>query len=288
MRREDSTASSLAAQESHEHELSAVRADLEAARAELDLARQEMESARAEQDASATSSKEEGSQVLEAAARRAAEAQQEAEALGRALQDARLERRQQQELASQQAEELQARVRLAVKEARALRNQVAELKGAIRVVVRVRPPPRRSGAQAREDVEALRVAPGATATGEGRLLVDTESGGTREGSRKSVRSFDVDSVHGPASTQEECFSEVRDSVASVVQGVDCAVLSYGQTGSGKTYTMLGPEEYSTHLAGEPGAAGGLQPAGDGAGPELAQAGLIPRAVLQLFEAAEEV
>jgi len=72
----------------------------------------------------------------------------------------------------------------AVREARALRLTIAELKGAIRVVVRVRPPPSRSGAaKVGNDSVAVHEVSQAQGIEGGRLLVDGSSGGTQDGAR---------------------------------------------------------------------------------------------------------
>lgn len=73
--------------------------------------------------------------------------------------------------------------------------------------------------------------------------------------------FTYDRVFGPASRQEEVFEEVSALVQSALDGYHVCIFAYGQTNSGKTYTMLG-------------------------GPAPEQAGIIPRALKQLFVEAQ--
>lgn len=74
-------------------------------------------------------------------------------------------------------------------------------------------------------------------------------------------SFTFDKVFGPSATQAEVFEEVSQLVQSALDGYKVCIFAYGQTGSGKTYTTLGT----------PG-----------------NAGLIPRAVEQLFTSAKSL
>jgi len=94
----------------------------------------------------------------------------------------------------------------------------------------------------------------------------------------------VDTVLGPSSSQQDSFEEVEDAVSAVVQGVDCALVCYGQTGSGKTHTMLGPDSYSEALSASLSAEtfGGTQDL------DHADAGIIPRSIQRVFDAAEEI
>lgn len=51
-------------------------------------------------------------------------------------------------------------------------------------------------------------------------------------------------VLSPTATQEDLFAEIEDLIYSVTKGHRVSILAYGPTGSGKTYTMEGPEEIS--------------------------------------------
>lgn len=95
--------------------------------------------------------------------------------------------------------------------------EILELKGAIRVICRIKPTPRRLSY--------------VTATPTQIALRDTG---------RSL-SFAFFSVLPPSSTQEELFSGVEDLVLSATKGNRSSILAYGPTGSGKSYSMEGTE-----------------------------------------------
>lgn len=80
------------------------------------------------------------------------------------------------------------------------------------------------------------------------------------------RTFTFDKVFGPQSRQVDLFDQaVVPIVNEVLEGYNCTIFAYGQTGTGKTYTMEGPQRKSK------------------TGEFAADAGVIPRAVQQIFE-----
>ncbi|KAJ2921495.1 hypothetical protein H1R20_g15596, partial [Candolleomyces eurysporus] len=81
--------------------------------------------------------------------------------------------------------------------------------------------------------------------------------------RKEVYSFGFDRVFEPTSTQSEVFEEISQLAQSCIDGYNVCIFAYGQTGSGKSFTMEGGNSDST-------------------------AGMIPRAVEQVFRVAEEM
>ncbi|KAJ4903718.1 putative 125 kDa kinesin-related protein [Raphanus sativus] len=86
------------------------------------------------------------------------------------------------------------------------------------------------------------------------------------------RVFTFDKVFGPSSKQKDLYDQaVVPIVNEVLEGFNCTIFAYGQTGTGKTYTMEGECRRS-----KGGPSGGL-PAG---------AGVIPRAVKQIFDTLE--
>jgi kinesin family protein 11 len=88
--------------------------------------------------------------------------------------------------------------------------------------------------------------------------------------KASKKSFAFDGVYGEKSSQQEVYeSLVRPVVDEVLQGYNCTVFAYGQTGTGKTHTMEGDVS--------PSPAGVMKPG----------AGIIPRAVTQVFKYLEE-
>ncbi|XP_039030627.1 kinesin-like protein KIN-5C [Hibiscus syriacus] len=86
------------------------------------------------------------------------------------------------------------------------------------------------------------------------------------------RVFTFDKVFGPSAQQKDLYEQaVVPIVNEVLEGFNCTIFAYGQTGTGKTYTMEG--ECKRAKTG----ANGELPAG---------AGVIPRAVQQIFDTLE--
>lgn len=154
---------------------------------------------------------------------------------------------------------------------RKLHNMVQELKGNIRVFCRVRPvlpsdfpcgsPSSSSGGVAAEDLQANMVFPDRRDHKEIVLSSCSESATGQQ--RNEVYNFGFDRVFEPESTQAEVFEEVSMLAQSCTDGYNVCIFAYGQTGSGKSFTMEG-------------------------GPSEASAGMIPRAVEQVFRVAEEM
>ncbi|KAF8379514.1 hypothetical protein HHK36_028952 [Tetracentron sinense] len=110
-------------------------------------------------------------------------------------------------------------------ENRRLYNEVQDLKGNIRVYVRIRPfLPGQNKKQT--TIEYI---------GEnGELVVVNPS---KQG-KDSHRLFKFNKVFGPSATQEEVFLDTQPLIRSVLDGFNVCIFAYGQTGSGKTYTMV--------------------------------------------------
>ncbi|XP_057471341.1 kinesin-like protein KIN-5B [Actinidia eriantha] len=82
------------------------------------------------------------------------------------------------------------------------------------------------------------------------------------------RVFTFDKVFGPKAQQRSIYDQaIAPIVNEVLEGFNCTVFAYGQTGTGKTYTMEG----------------GMRNKG---GELPAEAGVIPRAVRQIFNSLE--
>ncbi|KAK3016108.1 hypothetical protein RJ639_006352 [Escallonia herrerae] len=80
--------------------------------------------------------------------------------------------------------------------------------------------------------------------------------------------FTFDKVFGPKAQQRSIYDQaISPIVNEVLEGFNCTVFAYGQTGTGKTYTMEG----------------GMRNKG---GDLPAEAGVIPRAVRQIFDILE--
>ncbi|XP_074569890.1 kinesin-like protein KIN-5A [Curcuma longa] len=83
------------------------------------------------------------------------------------------------------------------------------------------------------------------------------------------RTFTFDKVFGPTSKQKDLFDQaVAPVVNEVLEGYNCTIFAYGQTGTGKTYTMEGRGRKVKN------------------GEFPSDAGVIPRAVKQIFEILE--
>ncbi|KAL2629027.1 hypothetical protein R1flu_013713 [Riccia fluitans] len=88
-------------------------------------------------------------------------------------------------------------------------------------------------------------------------------------SKQIDRTFTFDKVFGPSSQQKDLYDQaVVPIVHEVLDGFNCTIFAYGQTGTGKTYTMEG--------GGRKAKNGELPP----------EAGVIPRAVQQIFDTLE--
>ncbi|CAL5207412.1 unnamed protein product [Lathyrus oleraceus] len=86
------------------------------------------------------------------------------------------------------------------------------------------------------------------------------------------RVFTFDKVFGPSAKQKDLYDQaVVPIVNEVLEGFNCTIFAYGQTGTGKTYTMEGDSKKAK----------------SGPNGELpAEAGVIPRAVKQIFDTLE--
>ena len=131
---------------------------------------------------------------------------------------------------------------------RQMHNRIQELRGNIRVYVRMRPFLPGDGNQTESSIEP-------SPDGETLAIVDHRGGGEH--------SFKFDKIFRPSSGQDDVFQEVSDFVQSALDGYHVCLFSYGQTGSGKTHTMQG--------------------SGNGA-----MRGIIPRAVEKILEQAKSL
>ncbi|KAM7464118.1 hypothetical protein LguiA_032239 [Lonicera macranthoides] len=83
------------------------------------------------------------------------------------------------------------------------------------------------------------------------------------GSKQIDKTFVFDKVFGPTSKQRDLYEQVVSPIVNeALEGYNCTIFTYGQTGTGKTYTM------------------------EGEGRKGKEAGVIPRAVQQIFDILE--
>ncbi|KAK0396729.1 hypothetical protein QR680_001832 [Steinernema hermaphroditum] len=107
---------------------------------------------------------------------------------------------------------------------RLLLNEVVDLRGRIRVVVRLRPfLPEESSSTSVSHLG----------------FPDLRSISVKANNKSSTYQFQH--VFGCSSSQQNVFGEVKELVESVLHGYNVAIIAYGQTGSGKTFTMRGGE-----------------------------------------------
>ena len=108
------------------------------------------------------------------------------------------------------------------------KNELEDLKGAIRVYARCRPMAKYELEKGCKSVVEIK--------DETSLRVVTSRGD---------KDFEFDAVFGEASTQDQVFEDTKRLVESCMDGFNVCLFAYGQTGSGKTFTMTG----STNMPG---------------------------------------
>lgn len=118
-------------------------------------------------------------------------------------------------------EDVMMRYKKELKLRRELFNQLQELKGNIRVYVRVRP---------------ILSSDGPTVPA---VSCDVSEVQVIDPTTKKSHRFEFERTFGPESTQEEVFLDVQPLATSILDGYNVCIFAYGQTGSGKTYTMEG-------------------------------------------------
>ncbi|KAG6830234.1 hypothetical protein H0H87_008791 [Tephrocybe sp. NHM501043] len=155
---------------------------------------------------------------------------------------------------------------------RKLHNMVQELKGNIRVFCRVRPV-----LSTDSDEEANMVFPDKSEHKE--IVLESSSESAMGQERKEVYNFGFDRVFEPAATQAEVFEEISQLAQSCTDGYNVCIFAYGQTGSGKSFTMEGGPVRSPL----PVFLLVLMPTKTDE-----TAGMIPRAVDQVFRETEEL
>ncbi|KAI0060654.1 kinesin-domain-containing protein [Artomyces pyxidatus] len=171
---------------------------------------------------------------------------------------------------------------------RKLHNMVQELKGNIRVFCRVRPllpSDLPTGALVRSSSGSRGVSPASTSPSlddeeriraealanlafpdqrdHREIVLNSSSESATGQERKETWNFGFDRVFEPHSTQAEVFEEISQLAQSCTDGYNVCIFAYGQTGSGKSFTMEGGSSSST-------------------------AGMIPRAVEQVFQVTEDL
>jgi len=183
-----------------------------------------------------------------------------AEAIQRTMQTEVMEARQVQQYNERLHKDL-TREQLARKR---LHNEMEDMKGRIRVYVRVRPfstSEKEKGCQ-----EACYK--------DGKLSVVVKG----VGDANAKKTYDFDQVFGgtgkeAGNAQKDVFRDTKHLIMSVVDGYNVCIFAYGQTGAGKSFTMIGASDIADCLK-ENGEFDDL-------------AGITPRAVSELFRLLNE-
>lgn len=156
----------------------------------------------------------------------------------------------------------QEKLRAEQKKSRALFERLQTLKGNIRVMCRIRPPP---DSATKDDLVDF----GPREKGEfsehwGHMEIPVERKNAIGNIVNSTRSFDFERIFGPEEKNDDVFNEINDLVECALHGEKVGIFAYGQTGSGKTYTLSNKDLESGK-----------------------EDGIIPRTVRSMFEHAAE-
>eukprot|EP00945_MAST-04E_sp_MAST-4E-sp1_P008090 g8090.t1 len=130
--------------------------------------------------------------------------------------------------AEEKIKELEEKIFAREAERRKLHNLVSELRGNVRVAVRVRP--------------LLGKEPEEETNDHGIVMCDKKTQFVsleRNDPKKDDINYEFDKVFDNKTTQKDVFEDVSDLVQSALDGYQVCIFSYGQTGSGKTHTMQG-------------------------------------------------
>jgi chromosome segregation ATPase len=151
-----------------------------------------------------------------------------------------------------------------------LHNKVQELRGNVRVAVRVRPllgneadSETNSNSSSSSSSSSSNSNSSSVTTG-GAIVTDDITGETDSMELSIIsgvgsgKKMSFDKVFGQKCNQEHIFTEVSELVQSALDGYNVCIFAYGQTGSGKTFTMQGGNTEDTQ-------------------------GIIPRSIAQILE-----
>ncbi|CEG36535.1 kinesin-like protein [Plasmopara halstedii] len=123
-------------------------------------------------------------------------------------------------------DELQSKITEGELMRRKLHNTIQELRGNIRVHVRLRPFLRSDGPEAvAENPESA-------------IMCDTFASSITT-NVETPHTFAFDKIYGQSDSQEVVFKDVSQFIQSAMDGYNVCIFAYGQTGSGKTHTMQG-------------------------------------------------
>ncbi|VDN56088.1 unnamed protein product [Dracunculus medinensis] len=104
-----------------------------------------------------------------------------------------------------------------------LHNKIVDLKGKIRICVRVRP-------LLSEEISAGETSEHINIANDKTIKINHHG---------QVSSFEFQRIWSQNDTQQTIFNDVKELIESSLHGFNVAIMAYGQTGSGKTYVMEG-------------------------------------------------
>ncbi|CAK9078219.1 unnamed protein product [Durusdinium trenchii] len=119
--------------------------------------------------------------------------------------------------------------KIACEDRKKLHNMVLDLKGNIRVFVRVRPINSKEKPHEPEGEPTIN-------------FKDDINIGVYDGQHSRRKFFEFDQVFPPTTSQIQVFEEAKPLATSTLDGYNVCIFAYGQTGSGKTHTMTGTGE----------------------------------------------
>ena len=165
---------------------------------------------------------------------------------------------------------LDAQMSTEISRRKKLHDYVEDLKGKIRVYVRVRP---MSQSETEKQCQMAY-----TKNHESSLTYFQPEKAPPE----DKKSFDFDKVYAGTSdqgnAQDAVFGDLKNLILSCVEGRNVCIFAYGQTGAGKTFSMVGAD----------GSIGGnISMENPNRPTPLSNAGVTPRAIVELFSVLEE-
>eukprot|EP00930_Biecheleria_cincta_P018178 TRINITY_DN1424_c0_g2_i1.p1 TRINITY_DN1424_c0_g2~~TRINITY_DN1424_c0_g2_i1.p1 ORF type:complete len:970 (+),score=222.53 TRINITY_DN1424_c0_g2_i1:31-2940(+) len=124
---------------------------------------------------------------------------------------------------------LEDKYKEAMEDRKKLHNLVLDLKGNIRVFVRVRPMNAKEKPTEPEGEPTIQ-------------FRDDINIGVYDGTHSRRKWFEFDQVFAPDTVQNAVFEEAKPLATSTLDGYNVCIFAYGQTGSGKTHTMTGTSQ----------------------------------------------
>ncbi|KAI0013006.1 P-loop containing nucleoside triphosphate hydrolase protein [Xylariaceae sp. FL0662B] len=119
---------------------------------------------------------------------------------------------------------------------------IQNMKGNVRVMCRIRPPPSDT-----PDEDLVDFGPrerGTLSNTWGKVYMPSERKNVRGDTVTEFKPFEFERIFGPEESNGDVFDEIKTLVECSFHGQNVTIFCYGQTGSGKTYTMshINPED----------------------------------------------